>query len=680
MPIRLCIGIMFLILINIAFKVGAETLEESGQAAANDINKSDSKVRTQKQDIRAEVNAELDGNAFKNLPSDVRVLVDVSGSMKKTDPQNLRKPALDLIVRLLPNKSRAGVWTFGQAVNLLMPHHLVDSDWRKQAALKAREINSVAFFTNIGKALEEVSYDRDNLSRDYKTNIILLTDGVVDISKEAVDNIKERQRILSEILPTLKSAGYIIHTIALSADADAELLKKISVATDGLFTTAHSADELTSTFLKIFDQAVPAERVPLENNGFLVDASVKEFTALIFRKLGVDKTIILAPDGKEYSATNPQEGINWYRTDKYDLITADAPKAGQWKIKTEITPQSRITVISNLQLVMQGLKNNIHSNDRLPLSYSFQENNKTVTNIDFLSLLETNVIVVKDGAKENTMLTLDMPAPPADGIFHQHIASFAEEGDYEIYIYVDGKTFKREFKHSLSVRDSLLTLDNSNTTGAEGRLIYNYRVAADAKLVELNKTKMIAVVKDSDGNNSDKDLNLVDNNHWEFSFLPKKSGEYNISFHALGEMLDGEIFDETIHAEALLYEEKIAVAKASEPAAPKMVTAPSVVKKTSESTDNKILYIGLAIGNILVAILAYFAFRMFFGRKAKDEIAEIEKILGMDATPDKEKTTGEKSSEKLKINLNEDKPADIPINSASGMDTLFPLDDMEDEK
>ncbi|RLA17269.1 MAG: hypothetical protein DRQ56_09430, partial [Gammaproteobacteria bacterium] len=33
---------------------------------------------------------------------DVRVLIDVSGSMKQNDPRNLRIPALKLLVNLLP--------------------------------------------------------------------------------------------------------------------------------------------------------------------------------------------------------------------------------------------------------------------------------------------------------------------------------------------------------------------------------------------------------------------------------------------------------------------------------------------------------------------------------------------------------------------------------------------------
>ncbi len=44
--------------------------------------------------------------------SDVRVVIDVSGSMKQNDPQNLRAPGLRLLSGLLPPESAAGVWTF----------------------------------------------------------------------------------------------------------------------------------------------------------------------------------------------------------------------------------------------------------------------------------------------------------------------------------------------------------------------------------------------------------------------------------------------------------------------------------------------------------------------------------------------------------------------------------------
>jgi uncharacterized protein (TIGR03503 family) len=536
----------------VALCAQAQTHESDNQSASA-VAASSVATNPEKSNKKAEPKVVEVAKANKILSSDVRVLIDVSGSMKQTDPKNLRKPALDLIVRLLPDKSRAGVWTFGNAVNMLMPYKPVDAAWRKQAAAKSNDINSIALYTNIGKALDEVSFDKQNLSGDYKTHIILLTDGVVDIGKDAVENNKERQRILSDILPSLKSAGYIVHTIALSENSDIDLLKKLSVATDGVYTQAVSADQLMNVFLKIFDQAVPAERVPLENNGFLVDASIKEFTALIFRKPGEEKTIIASPEGKEYSATSPSDGVNWYRTDKYDLITAEAPKSGQWKIKTEIAPQSRVTVVSNLQLVVDPLKSNIHSNDPLAITYSFQENDKTVTDKDFLGLIETNAIVAKDKSDENTSASFTVFPPPADGFFHQTLKSFSSVGDYEVHIYVDGKTFKREFKHSLAVRDSLMVLEKHSTAVEGGKITYSYKVSTDDKIVDIKKTQVSVSIKTSQNNNMERSLNLVDGNHWEFSFSPAQEGDYTVDIHAQGEFLDGSQLDEVLHADSFNY-------------------------------------------------------------------------------------------------------------------------------
>jgi len=669
-------------------KEGNHAASDVAATAEKPVKKDDAKASTEK----TTTENITEKKATKILPSDVRVLIDISGSMKQTDPKNLRKPALDLIVRLLPDKSRAGVWTFGNSVNMLMPFKPVDAEWRKQAAAKSNEINSIAMYTNIGKALDEVSFDKKSLSPDYKTHIVLLTDGVVDIGSDAVANNTERQRIINDILPSLKAAGYIIHTIALSENSDMDLLKKISAATDGVYTQAISADQLMSVFLKIFDQAVPAERVPLENNSFLVDASIKEFTALIFRKPGEDKTIIVSPEGKEYSGTNPGDGINWYRTDKYDLITADSPKAGQWKIKTEIAPQSRVTVVSNLQLVVDPLKSNIHSKDTLAVTYSFQENGKTITNKDFLSLIETNVIVAKDKTKENTNLSFTVANPPADGFFHQSLNSFPTEGDYELHMYVDGKTFKREFKYSLTVKDSLMVLEKNNTTAEDGKVTYTYKISTDDKVVDLKKTQVSVSIKNSQNNNMEKNLNLLDDNHWEFSFSPVQEGDYVIDIHAQGELLDGNKLDETLHADSFNY-----VSKKSEQTSSissDVKEEPKKEEANNEDKDNNLLlYIALGVGNLLLILAVYVAYKFIMGSKAKDELAEFEKTLSANSAEDlnilskkavetsaSEKMAPEKKApEKTEIDLSDEDPAHIPINDDdSDLDKLFPLDSMDD--
>ena len=81
--------------------------------------------------------------------ADVRILIDVSGSMKQNDPLNLRRPALRLLVGLLPSETRAGVWTFGRYVNMLIPLGQVDSAWKSKARKSSDSIASPGQFTNI---------------------------------------------------------------------------------------------------------------------------------------------------------------------------------------------------------------------------------------------------------------------------------------------------------------------------------------------------------------------------------------------------------------------------------------------------------------------------------------------------------------------------------------------------
>lgn len=614
------------------------------------------------------------------LPADVRVIIDISGSMKKTDPENLRKPAVDLIARLLPNQSKAGIWTFGQSVNMLVPHKVVDQVWRDEGAKKAMTINSAAMFTNIGAALEKATEDYAAPATDYRRNIILLTDGVVDISKEAVVNLNERKRILTELLPRLKDSDYRIHTIALSADADSELMKKLSIATDGVYEVADTADELMSTFLRIFDQAVPAERVPLDENGFLVDASIKEFTALIFRNAEVPATVIIAPDGHEYSGTDPQRSVNWYRTDKYDLITVQQPLAGQWKIKTEMAPGSRVTVVSNLQLVVAPLKSNITPGQSLALTYSFQENGQTITNQDFLNLLSGKALISTPDSPEVTTVDLSSVAL-ADGVFHHELNRLEKKGEYDINIVIDGKTFKREFVHHLNITDSFFKLEKRQEETAEGKT-YTYTLTANTEMVDMDHTNVTAVIQNSKDNNLNRQLNMIEKSHWEFSFSPVQAARYDITLKVEGKQLDGSPLSETINADQFYFPDEATVLAAEHPTSEAAASSaanepaaaePEAVAEPEKEPNNLWLYIGIVVGNLLVLILGYFAYRLIAGKGDKDELAEIEKTLATD--PAKLKA---EAPSKTTIDVSDDSQmGDIPMSDSPVSDAL-PNDNTSD--
>lgn len=413
--------------------------------------------------------------------ADVRIVIDTSGSMKKNDPENLRQPSLALLLQLLSEPSRAGVWTFDEQVNLLVKPDKASSDWKREAIQQSRRIGSSGLFTNIGAALDQAAFDRDlrldpnalhDPSRPPELNpidIILLTDGMVDIHQNPLRNQAERQRILEQTLPQLQASGYRVHTIALSDQADHEFLEQLALATDGVSAIAHNADGLMKAFLRLLDQATPAAQLPLTDNRFWVDDSIEEVTALVFRRPGSEATQLVRPDHTKLqytesdtrrSSSEPPD-VEWYRTEQYDLITVPRPMTGEWQILADMTPDSRVTIVSNLNLVVKPLPNQVFVGQELGLSLSLQAQGETVTEADFLSLLTIHGRLQREDdnqtAAEFWQRQLGDGELLSNGMFQTLVESIPAAGDYRLSVVVDGKTFQRQFNHYFQARPSAIS-------------------------------------------------------------------------------------------------------------------------------------------------------------------------------------------------------------------------------
>lgn len=393
---------------------------------------------------------------------DVRLVIDISGSMKQNDPDNLRQPAVELLLQLLPGEARAGIWTFGGQVNMLVPHKPVTQEWRREAARLATGIQSVGLHTNIGGALEKAAYDVDRVNSRYRTSIILLTDGMVDIDDQNPEvNDAERRRIVEQVLPDITRAGYRIHTIALSDNADRSLLDELSTATDGIAATAHSAEELMRIFLRAFDAAAPSEQVPLRNNRFVVDSSINEFTALIFREVRDESITLIGPDEKIYFSDSTSGDIKWYRADNYDLITVKNPLAGEWQIggsQNSPASENRVTIISNLNLRVAPMPHNLAVGDQSELIFQLEEKGKTVTRAEFLSLLSVNAeLELLDGETRRSVWKKNplLDSPPADGIYTVPLPPFESDGLHTFTLLIDGKSFTRKYTHDFIIRPQI---------------------------------------------------------------------------------------------------------------------------------------------------------------------------------------------------------------------------------
>ena len=435
--------------------------------------------------------------------ADVRVLIDISGSMKKNDPNNLRRPALRLLVGLLPRDSRAGVWTFGQYVNMQVPLGKVDKGWKARAADGAAKIHSRGLFTNIEDVVKRSSADWFGAPGKYRRHMILLTDGMVDISKDPALNADSRARVLEQFLPRLKDLEVKVHTIALSARADHELMRTLSQETGGWYEQVEDVTQLQRVFLRIFEKVGQPDALPLKDNRFQVDKSIEEATLLVFRAVEGQPTRVITPGGDSFDASATPQNVSWHRDVGYDLVTITRPQAGEWRIEAVLDPDNRVLVVTDLKMHATELPGQLIAGDRQALSVHFSNKGELVTKRSFLEKLSLKGEQIDNrGPREPRPIFDDgegADEEQGDGYFTLLVGEGLVSGKAELVLRVEGATFQREQHQTFELLSPVLveTLRESpgkgpttvRITPAPG-LLDNETLKLEASLVSVDTEPM----------------------------------------------------------------------------------------------------------------------------------------------------------------------------------------------
>jgi len=418
---------------------------------------------------------------------DVRLVIDVSGSMKQNDPRNLRAPALRLLVGLLPDEARAGVWTFGRYVDMTVNYGPVNAAWKTRARQAAARIHSRGLFTDIEAALTRASFNWSRPEPRRQRHLILLTDGMVDVDGGAALDQASRQRILTRLVPRLKRAGVRVHTVALSAAADRDLLRRLSGETGGWFEQVASAEDLQRVFLRLFEKTVPRDALPIEANRFRVDAGVKDMTLLVFRSPSAPRLRIHTPGGESWQATRRPEYVSWFQEQGYDLITVRKPAPGQWRLETAPDPANRVMVATNLQLRLDALPDVVIGAAPLEVFAQLTQSGQPVRRADFLKLVRFTLHQQDpDGAGQHHESDLqDRGAPPdrraGDGVYSLQLTALPTAGLQQLVVRAISATFQRERRHSFRYYPALLQIRLQPESGSHNVLI---RVRPEADLLD----------------------------------------------------------------------------------------------------------------------------------------------------------------------------------------------------
>jgi len=382
---------------------------------------------------------------------DFRIVIDVSGSMKQTDPQNLRVPALKLINGLLPSGSRAGVWTFGRYVNMSVKWGVVDDAWRSLADSGADEIHSNALLTDIESALARASVGWGKADANTQRILLLLTDGNVDVSSDAAKNQASRARVLSKSLAALKQAQAQVHAIALSHGTDEVLLKQLALETGGSFAVAQSAAELQKVFFRMFERASKPDTVALKGREFQIDSSIREMTLLLFRTDTSEPTLLIPPDSPALSALKPR-GSRWRSDQGYELITVKKPQAGSWRIDAEMDPDNRLMVVTDLKLQVGGMPAYATPREALEVTAELFNRDQKISRNSFLRFVDFEISHIDvEGNETSHQMILTKVRKDKGRYLYQSDRKFAE-GTHSFIISADSQTFNRSKRFDMQVQ------------------------------------------------------------------------------------------------------------------------------------------------------------------------------------------------------------------------------------
>lgn len=385
---------------------------------------------------------------------DVRVIIDVSGSMRQNDPEQLAAEALELLVALLPSGARAGVWTFGERVENPLPSGPVNAEWREEAVSLAPRLVEYEQFTDIEAAIRQAATPE---AHGYP-HLVLLTDGVIDLpprlgAKPSIDDVS-RRTLLESVGPRLAAENVAIHAIAFSDEADLDLVERLSQQTGGLSAPVETPDALLGAFLNIFDRIFPSDRLPLTDGQFLVESGLDGFTALLFREVPTEASgherpppVLIAPDGSRYSVDSPPHGATWRSESRYDLVQVPDPMPGQWRLEGGVEKESRITIVSPLSLQTSGVPGTLYLGFEVPIEVWLTRDGETVDQDELPAHLEVTAVLHDDMGSTHAAVVFDQVAERFTGT----LPAPALIGTAQLVIRAEGQGFRRQRIQAVNV-------------------------------------------------------------------------------------------------------------------------------------------------------------------------------------------------------------------------------------
>ena len=454
-------------------------------------------------------------------PPDVRVLLDVSGSMQSYDPNNLRSDAISLLVRALPDEGLGGVWVFANTAVPVVTHGTTDLFWKRLASIHTRELDSRGQRSNLPAALEAVTWDLGEQT-EHERHIVLLSDGRIDVSASEAKNAAARQRFLDETLPRLAEAGYRVHSLVLSEKADSSLLRQLSHATGGHFLHARSGQVLAGHVQKVLDRTAKPAYLPVEGQSFLVEAGLEEL--IIYRRGDEEGLALTDPGGRRYTRASPSVDVRWRDSRGFDILTLERPAPGRWRFEGALN--GGVLAYTDVLIKTTDVPATLFPGDLNAVDFMLFSGGAAIVEDTFLAALEPKAVL--EGERGDDELFVEYTG---GGVFRAHMHDVVRAGPYVLELSLTGRTFARQ---------ALVPFDLANPVRVrvvpDGEELAVWAELTNAS-VDYSDLTVAAQVRELPGPKRLVPAERYPAGHWGVK-LPARKGKVEVGFNFLGNYLN----------------------------------------------------------------------------------------------------------------------------------------------
>jgi uncharacterized protein (TIGR03503 family) len=197
-------------------------------------------------------------------------------------------------------------------------------------------------------------------------------------------------------------------------------------------------------FLQSLDIVAPSVRVPLAGSRFSIDASVEEFTVLVFFENGRKRVRLVNPAGDKWGPADAVQGVSWIVNDQFALVTVSSPTPGDWQVQAPKDTSARVSVISDLQIQVDPVPSSMPAGRQAELGIRLMEKGVPVLDPDVLGAFDLYVdITGPNGLAERIDVIGNYPVP-ADGEYRVQLPSFVSSGRHALTVRLQAGALQRE--------------------------------------------------------------------------------------------------------------------------------------------------------------------------------------------------------------------------------------------